>query len=101
MVFITAGSKEEAKKIGRYLLKKRLIACFNLVKNVDSFYWWKGKIENAKECLIIAKTRKSLFKKLQRAAKSVHAYDVPEIIAVPFTDSYPSYLKWLIKETEE
>ena len=95
MVFITTANKKEAERISRVLLDERLIACANIVGGVDSRFWWKGKKEKARECLLIAKTRKSLFKKLIKVVKKEHSYDVPEIIAIPIIAGYEPYLDWL------
>ena len=95
MVFITAPNKNEAEKISRVLLDKRLIACANIIENVKSAFWWHDKLESAEEVLLIAKTSASLIKKLIKAVKAVHSYDIPEIIAFPVADGYKPYLKWI------
>ena len=64
IVFVTAGSREEAVKIVRVLLDERLIACANIVDSVSSFFWWRGKIEEEKEVLVVMKSSERLFKKL-------------------------------------
>mgnify|MGYP001596043757 FL=1 len=64
IVFITAGSKEEAQKIAKGLLENKLAACVNIIENIGSHFWWQGKIDNAQEALLIIKTRKTLFNKL-------------------------------------
>ena len=95
IVFVMAGSREEAVKIVRVLLEERLIACANIVDSVSSFFWWMGKIEEEKEVLVVMKTSESLFKKLSERVVGLHSYDVPEILAVPVVDGSPSYLDWL------
>ncbi|MFH1854154.1 MAG: divalent-cation tolerance protein CutA [Candidatus Omnitrophota bacterium] len=98
-IFITAANKKEAKKIACILLEKRLIACANLVKDIESYFWWQGKKEKAKEYLIIAKTRKALLNKIIKAVKPVHSYECPEIIAIPIIGGNRSYMEWIRKET--
>ncbi|MFC1621301.1 divalent-cation tolerance protein CutA [Candidatus Omnitrophota bacterium] len=99
VVFITTSSKKEAEKISRVLLDTRLIACANIIKGVDSRFWWKGKKEKASECLIIAKTRKALFNKLAKVVKKEHSYKVPEIIAIPIIAGHKPYLDWIASST--
>ena len=95
IVFITAGSREEAVKIVRTLLEEKLIACANIIDAVSSFFWWRGKIEEEKEVLAIMKSHEKLFKKLSKRAAELHNYDVPEILAVPVVDGPQSYLDWM------
>ena len=95
IVFMTAGSREEAVKIVRVLLKEKLIACGNVVDSVSSFFWWHGKIEEEKEVLVVMKSSEKLFKRLSERVKELHSYDVPEVLAVPVVDSSPLYLDWL------
>lgn len=98
-VFITAPSKKEACRISKFLLDRHIIACANMVSGIDSYFWWRNKKENAKECLLIAKTRKSLLKKLIAAVNKIHPYEVPEIIALPILEGNKAYLDWIKKET--
>ena len=95
IVFMTAGSREEAVKIVRVLLKEKLIACGNVVDSVSSFFWWHGKIEEEKEVLVVMKSSENLFKRLSERVKELHSYDVPEVLAVPVVDGSPLYLDWL------
>ena len=95
LVFMTAPNREEAVKIVRTLLEEKLIACGNIMDPVSSFFWWKGKIEEEKEVLVIMKSHENLFKKLTNRLKELHSYDVPEIIAFPIVDGSPSYLDWM------
>jgi periplasmic divalent cation tolerance protein len=95
IVFVTASNREEAVKIVRTLLEERLIACGNIVDAVSSFFWWKGKIEEEKEALVIMKSNEKLFKKLSKRVTELHSYDVPEVLALPIVDGSSSYLEWL------
>ncbi len=95
VVFVTAKDRAEAKKISDQLLEKKLIACANIVEGVESVFWWQGKIDQAKETLIILKSKQSLFKKIVKTVKANHSYDVPEVIALPIVDGNPDYLKWI------
>ena len=95
LVFLTVASKKEAKKIMRILLDRHLIACANLLGPVESQFWWKGKIEEAKETMVVMKSDDKLFQKLSETIKHVHSYEVPEILAVPIVKGWQPYLRWL------
>ncbi|MBC7924716.1 MAG: divalent-cation tolerance protein CutA [Bryobacteraceae bacterium] len=95
----TTGSEEEALRIAYSLTENRLAACVNLVPGVRSVYRWKGKVEEAQEYLLIIKTRKGLMPEVEAAVRSLHSYEVPELITVPVTGGYDAYLNWLEQET--
>ena len=95
VIYVTCASLKEAKKISGKLLKLKLVACANIVKGVQSAYWWKGKIERSNEVMLIMKSRKQLFKKIVSEVKKLHSYSVPEIIALPIIAGNPDYLKWI------
>ncbi|MDO8491454.1 MAG: divalent-cation tolerance protein CutA [Dehalococcoidia bacterium] len=92
---VTASSEEEAKKIAHLLLEKRKAACVNIVPGVISSYWWKGKLESASESLLIIKSKASLADEIVEMVKSVHSYQVPEIVALPIIAGNPDYLAWI------
>lgn len=92
LILSTFPNKEEARKLGQELLNKKLIACYNLVP-VESAYWWKGKIEEANEVLMIMKTSKS-FEQVEKFILVHHSYDVPEIIAIELKSVNQKYLSW-------
>ncbi|MBS7608323.1 MAG: divalent-cation tolerance protein CutA [Candidatus Bathyarchaeia archaeon] len=100
IVLVTAPSKDEAEKIAKTLLEERLIACANIIGPVHSLFWWLGKIDKAREHLIIMKTRKDLFEKICEMVKALHSYQIPEIIALPITEGSKDYLKWLDESLE-
>lgn len=98
LIFTTFNKKSEAIKIGKLLLKERLIACYNLFP-IESGYWWKGKIVDDKEFLMILKTKDANFSKIESFVKKHHSYKVPEIIAIKTSTVSKSYLNWLNAET--
>lgn len=100
VIFVTAKNFEEAAKIAQALVDQKLIACANIVKDVKSLFWWDGKVDQADETLLILKTRRNLFKKIVKAVKSLHSYDVPEIIALPVVAGSKDYLKWVNDSVE-
>ncbi len=95
IVFITASSTKEAVKIANGLVDKKLAACVNIVPAIKSVYTWKGKKEKASEVLLIAKSKKNKFKAIIKKVKSLHSYDVPEIISSPITGGSKDYLNWI------
>jgi periplasmic divalent cation tolerance protein len=96
VVLATCGSQKEARKIARALVKRRLAACVNQIgAPVTSVYRWKGKVESAKEFLLVIKTTKKRFAALRRAIRELHSYKVPEIIALPIAEGSRGYLEWI------
>ena len=95
IVLITAGNEEEAHKIARLLVKQKKAACVNILPGMDSFFRWKGKIDSAREALLLVKTRASLFPEIISLVKEIHSYEVPEIIALPIIAGSEDYLRWL------
>lgn len=100
MVFITAPDYGQAEKISNIIVENKVGACVNIIEDVHSTFFWNGKIENQKECLLIVKSRADKFDKLKEIVSSSHPYTVPEIIAVPVVLGNDGYLKW-IDETVE
>ena len=95
IVVMTAPNKQEAVSIVRALLEEKLIACANILDPVHSLFWWKGKIEEEKEVLVLMKSQKALFKKLSKRVTELHSYDVPEILALPIVEGSQSYIDWM------
>ena len=95
VVLITTKSSPEARRIAQKLIEKKLVACVNIVAKIQSFFRWQGKVCSEQEALMIIKTRKSCFKSLVQAVKSLHSYSVPEIIALPIVEGNADYLKWI------
>jgi periplasmic divalent cation tolerance protein len=95
VVFSTCGSKEEAERLARQLLEARLAACVNVIMQIRSFYWWKGKIEDSGEWLLVIKTSRALFERVRSVLESAHSYELPEVLALPVVDGSPNYLAWL------
>ena len=87
--------EEESRQIGEHLLEKKIVACVNLVKDIESSFWWQGKIDKANESLLMVKTKRSCFDDVVREVKQVHSYDVPEIIALPIVQGSQDYLNWI------
>ncbi len=97
----TTDDREALEAIGRELLTERLVACMQIVGPIRSFYWWKGQMEDTSEWLGIMKTRKSLYMRVEARIKSLHSYEVPEIVAVEASNILPTYHDWVLHETSK
>ena len=92
-IYITNPTKQEARKVAKHLLKKRLIACANIFP-ISSLYWWKGKIIDEKESVLIAKTIEANFEKVKKEVEKIHSYTIPCIVKIPVS-SNKKYFDWL------
>ncbi len=95
VVMVTTPNKRVSEKLSRLLLECKLAACVNRVPGVRSRYEWKGRIETAREELLIIKTARERMGSLVKAVRKAHPYDVCEILALPVVGGNPAYLKWL------
>jgi periplasmic divalent cation tolerance protein len=95
VVFVTAPSKSEARRIAAVVLSNRLAACVNILDGIESHYWWNNKLERGSECLLLIKTTKRKMNRLAAAVKNTHSYQTPEIIALPVVTGSKEYLKWI------
>lgn len=96
VVLVTCGSVQEAGKIARAVVNQRLAACANIVKApILSIYRWKGRVESAREFLLIIKTTRSCLAALERTIRRLHSYEVPEIIALGVASGSKKYLDWI------
>lgn len=100
IVFITAGSAEEAERIARALVEERLAACANIVPGVTSVYRWEGQVQSDSEVLLVVKTADSRLSRIVERVKELHSYDVPEVVALPITGGSADYLAWLAAAVE-
>ncbi|XP_038199565.1 protein CutA [Arvicola amphibius] len=98
--FVTCPNEKVAKEIARAVVEKRLAACVNLIPQISSIYEWKGKIEEDSEVLMMIKTQSSLVPALTEFVRSVHPYEVAEVIALPVEQGNPPYLHWVRQVTE-
>ena len=93
--YITAPNKKEADRIAKKLLDKKLIACANVISNVNSYFVWKNKVQNSKEIIICGKTTSKNQTKIIKAVKSIHSYSVPCIIFFDIKNGNKDFLKWI------
>jgi periplasmic divalent cation tolerance protein len=96
VVLVTCSSVAEARRIARSVVEARLAACVNILPGgITSIYRWKGKVESARERLLLIKTSRKRLAKLRAAVERLHSYDVPEFIALPIAAGSPAYLDWI------
>lgn len=99
LVFSTFPDAVHAREAARVLVGERLAACGNVLPGVTSVYVWQGEQHETAETLVLFKTRRELYPALEIRLKSLHPYEVPEIIAVEFTAGLPAYLRWIADGT--
>ena len=99
VVLVTAGSAEEAGRIGRTLVEERLIACANVVGPIRSVYRWQGEVQEASEHLLVLKARAADFTALEARVCALHGYEVPEVLALAVRAGSAPYLAWLAEAT--
>jgi periplasmic divalent cation tolerance protein len=95
VVLSTVGSAEDAERLARELVERRLAACVNVVPGLVSIYRWQGRVERDEERLLVIKTRGERFEALREALVALHPYEVPEILALPVAAGSQPYLDWL------
>ena len=95
IVLSTAGSEEEARKIARHLIERKLAACVNIVPQIESIYRWQGRVEEAREWLLLVKTTAERFPAVRDALRELHSYDLPECVAIAIEDGSSGYLQWI------
>src|SRR5215468_6216098 len=95
IVLVTAPDLKTARMLAKAALNKRLIACTNLIPKLESHYWWKGKIENGSEVLMLLKTTSSKLAALEKLILAKHPYDTAEFIVLPVSRGSQRYLNWI------
>lgn len=100
-VFTTTGKRQDAERIAKALIDRKLAACVQIMGPVESTYRWQGRIEKSSEWFCFIKSTRDLFAELEKAIKEEHPYEVPEIISVPISGGSPDYLQWLKGQVEK
>jgi periplasmic divalent cation tolerance protein len=95
LVLTTCGSLEEARKIAHALVERQLAACVNIVPEIESVYRWQGKVETAREWLLISKTTAEAVGRLREALTDLHSYELPECIEIAIAGGSAPYLEWI------
>ena len=99
IIYSTIDDLKAARRIANTLVEEQLVACVNIIPNIESIYRWKGKIEYEQENLILAKTVDENIEKTVERLKTIHPYEVPDIIVLPITAGLEGYLTYIKNET--
>lgn len=98
IVTTTTETKNHAQEMARHLVMKKLVACAE-IHEIQSTYVWKDELCETSEFLLVMKTRADLYQKIETEIKSMHTYELPQIIALPITQGLPAYLHWIEEQT--
>jgi periplasmic divalent cation tolerance protein len=96
---MTAGSRDEARSIGQKLLESNLVACVNIIDNMNSLYMWEGALQDDQEVIVIAKTTEQRIPALIEKVNTMHSYDCPCVLSIPVESGNPEFLAWIRDET--
>ena len=99
LIYVTAGSRNEALAIARDLVNSRLAACANILAGTTSVYHWEGEVCEEDEVSLILKTRDDLVERLIEKVKDLHSYDCPCVVALPISSGNAAFLDWIDSET--
>jgi len=99
VIYSTIKDMKDARRIANTLVEEQIVACVNIIPSAESIYRWKGKVENVEEAIIIAKTVDANVKKTIQRIKTLHSYDVPDIIVIPIIGGLKDYLDYISLET--
>jgi periplasmic divalent cation tolerance protein len=100
VAFSTVGRAEDAERIARALVERRLAACVNVLPGVVSVYRWKGEVCRDGEVMLLIKTRAERLPALREALLALHPYELPELLALPIEYGHPPYLAWMDEGVE-
>jgi periplasmic divalent cation tolerance protein len=99
IVLTNLPDRAAAVQLAQELVARRLAACVNVLAECTSVYRWKGAIESAAEVPVLIKTRAGRYAEVEAAIRSLHPYELPEIVAVPVRHGFDEYLQWVADET--
>ena len=97
LAFSTFPDAETARRIAHALINEKLAACANIIPTMNSIYRWKGKIETGDETIVFFKTTQDRYDAFQEKLRSLHPYEIPEIIGVKIDKGLPDYLRWVVE----
>ncbi len=100
IILSTTGSRDEAQKIARALVERKLAACVNIVGPIQSVYRWKGAVETSEEFLLIIKTTGAAYERVRDLIRQLHSYELPECVQLSIEDGLPKYLEWIGESVE-
>ena len=95
MVFVTCEGTEQAEGIAGKIVEEGLAACVNVVAGVRSCYVWEGNLTWSQEVLLVIKTTRAGFERLERRVRELHSYEVPEVLGVKVEVGFEKYVRWI------
>ena len=96
----TIDSQDDAMRLAKELVERRLVACVQVLGPMTSIYWWENQIEQSQEFLLLCKTTRERIKEVKATITDLHSYDVPEILVLPVESGAEKYLDWIVEETQ-
>ena len=93
----TFPDRETAQRISKQLVAEKFAACANILPSVESIYRWKEKLETGTEALVFFKLSQDRQSAFQEKLRSLHPYEVPEIVFLPISTGLPEYLRWVVE----
>ena len=100
MVWTTLPEEPLATSIAKTLVEEQLAACVHILPGGRSCYRWQGVIHQDAEWTLLIKTRRALYPRLEARLRTLHPYEVPEIVMTPVLQSLPAYQEWLLEATQ-
>lgn len=101
LVMTTLPDQDTARSLARRLLEEKLAACINVLPAMTSIYVWKAEVCEDSECLLLIKTQRTCYGRVEALLRAQHPYELPEIIATGITHGLPDYLGWIKESTQE
>jgi periplasmic divalent cation tolerance protein len=98
-VVTTTATPDEARRIARQLIERRLAACVQIDGPVESWYRWEGAVETSQEFRCTIKTRAALYPEVESLIRDLHSYEEPEVLASKIREGSASYIQWVLDET--
>ena len=95
VILITVPTRDEAARLAKTLVEERLAACVNVIPAIQSFFYWKGHLQEENESLLLVKTERHRYRALEARVRELHSYTVPEILSVPIEHGLPAYVSWV------
>jgi periplasmic divalent cation tolerance protein len=95
VVLCTVPDTDHAGRIAGHLVEERLAACVNIVPGLVSVYPWEGAVQHDNEALLLIKTTAAAYDRLEARLRTLHPYELPEIISVPIQTGQADYLQWI------
>ncbi len=100
LIYITTSGPEEAQKLAKAVLERRLAACANIFPATQALYRWEGQITAATEAVLLLKAPASYYTEIEKVIRAQHSYQTPAILQIPLSQGLPEFFRWIARETE-